>query len=517
MKKRKAKLMIALVAAAMVIGSCPNSVYASETGEDIVINSGEDEVEGADQIPEEQNFIDIEDENTDTENKGRTDEAADIQEDYAPYEAVDYVEDEASSTEEQEELQENVQYLANAAISGEWVQEENGLWWYRHADGSFTISDWEYIDGEWFYFDHYGWMQTGWIQLEGKWYYLKNWGAMATGCMVIDDENFYFQSDGIMVTGWLQLDGKWYYLKNWGAMAKGWLQVEDNYYYFSDSGIMATGWLKYEGEWYYLKSWGGMVKGWFQLENKWYYFYDSGIMAVGWVQLEDKWYYFYASGAMATGWVHLGVNDYYFYSSGVMAIGWEHIGANYYYFETTGVMAANQWKKIGDAWYYFYSTGVMATGWVDVGGKTYYCKSTGVRVSGTYQVEGIPYYFSSDGVLDMGQSVVNYAMQFIGNPYVWGGESLTNGCDCSGFTMKVFEKFGIKIPRTSGEQRSSGTAVGSLSAARPGDLLCYDGHVGIYIGNGEMVNASNSAPFPDGGIKLTPANYRTIITIRRLV
>lgn len=111
-----------------------------------------------------------------------------------------------------------------------------------------------------------------------------------------------------------------------------------------------------------------------------------------------------------------------------------------------------------------------------------------------------------------GQAIVDYACQFIGNPYVWGGTSLTNGADCSGFVQSVFKNFGINLPRTSGEMRSSGTAV-NYSDAMPGDIVCYDGHVGIYMGNGQIVNAINSRK----GIGILSATYDDIITVRRLL
>ena len=111
-----------------------------------------------------------------------------------------------------------------------------------------------------------------------------------------------------------------------------------------------------------------------------------------------------------------------------------------------------------------------------------------------------------------GQEVVNYAMQFIGNPYVWGGSSLTNGTDCSGFTMSVYAHFGVSLPHYDASQRSCGTAVGSLAEARPGDLICYSGHVGIYIGGGQIVHASN----PRTGITVGTATYRNIVAIRRI-
>ena len=112
-----------------------------------------------------------------------------------------------------------------------------------------------------------------------------------------------------------------------------------------------------------------------------------------------------------------------------------------------------------------------------------------------------------------GSSVVDYATQFVGNPYVWGGTSLTNGADCSGFVQSVYSNFGVSLPRTSYEQQNAGREV-SYSDAQPGDLICYGGHVAIYMGNGKIVHASNSRD----GIKVSDnAAYRTILSVRRLV
>lgn len=111
-----------------------------------------------------------------------------------------------------------------------------------------------------------------------------------------------------------------------------------------------------------------------------------------------------------------------------------------------------------------------------------------------------------------GQTVVDYAMQFVGNPYVWGGTSLTNGCDCSGFVMSVFGHFGISLPHSSYALRSCGQGV-SYSNAKPGDLICYSGHVAIYIGGGRIVGAQSSAV----GIATQTATYRTILAVRRVL
>ena len=111
-----------------------------------------------------------------------------------------------------------------------------------------------------------------------------------------------------------------------------------------------------------------------------------------------------------------------------------------------------------------------------------------------------------------GQTVVDFAMQFVGNPYVWGGTSLTNGCDCSGFVMSVFGHFGISLPHSSYALRSCGQGV-SYSNAQPGDLICYSGHVAIYIGGGRIVGAQSSAV----GIATQNATYRTILAVRRVL
>ena len=115
----------------------------------------------------------------------------------------------------------------------------------------------------------------------------------------------------------------------------------------------------------------------------------------------------------------------------------------------------------------------------------------------------------------LGQQIANKACEYVGNKYVYGGTSLTNGIDCSGFVQAIHAKFGISTPRTSSAQRSGGKAV-KYSEMLPGDVVCYSGHVAIYIGNNKIVHASNSRPYPQGGIKISsPPNYRTVLAVRR--
>nr|MBQ8251890.1 C40 family peptidase [Lachnospiraceae bacterium] len=119
---------------------------------------------------------------------------------------------------------------------------------------------------------------------------------------------------------------------------------------------------------------------------------------------------------------------------------------------------------------------------------------------------------SDEDVTTLGQQICDYACQFVGNPYVYGGTSLTNGTDCSGFTQSVYAHFGISIPRDSFSQRSCGVAV-AYEDAQPGDIICYAGHVALYLGNGEIVHASTEST----GITYGYATYRTILAVRRVI
>lgn len=122
-----------------------------------------------------------------------------------------------------------------------------------------------------------------------------------------------------------------------------------------------------------------------------------------------------------------------------------------------------------------------------------------------------------NGVSDVRVDLISYATQFVGNPYVWGGTSLTNGVDCSGFTLSIFAKYGVYLPHSSKAQANCGTRI-SASEAKPGDLFFYGSgssisHVAIYIGNGQIVHASSKKT----GIKISNAFYRSPICVTRVL
>lgn len=146
------------------------------------------------------------------------------------------------------------------------------------------------------------------------------------------------------------------------------------------------------------------------------------------------------------------------------------------------------------------------------GSKTNTTAGNSAALSGNYATTSCTDTINAASGSEKGKNIAKYACQFIGNPYVSGGTSLTNGADCSGFTYRVYADFGISLPRTSFEQRSAGTGV-EYANAQPGDLICYSGHVAMYIGGGRIVHASTRKT----GIKTGNANYRPILAVRRIV
>lgn len=139
--------------------------------------------------------------------------------------------------------------------------------------------------------------------------------------------------------------------------------------------------------------------------------------------------------------------------------------------------------------------------------------SSAASVGGKYSVAAFDMsVINKSAGSELGKKIATFGCQYIGYPYVAGGTSLTNGADCSGFTQAVYHNFGYSLPRTSSEQRSYGREV-AYSEAQPGDIVCYAGHVGIYIGGGMIVHASTAKT----GIKVSYATYRPILSVRRVI
>ncbi|MDO5516569.1 MAG: hypothetical protein Q4F66_03370 [Clostridium sp.] len=196
--------------------------------------------------------------------------------------------------------------LVNAFLAGgmplradaEWMKNSSSDWnWIE--DGS-KVTDWKFINNEWYYFDSNGNMKTDWIESGGKWYYLSESGSMKTG-WIKDSSN------------------TWYYLNASGDMKTGWLYYNNKWYYLNDNGSMQTGWLKYKNNWYYLSGDGSMKAGWIDEGNGRHYFADStGVMQTGIIEVDGKTYALDSNGLMMTGKVTISNVEYTADSAGVL-------------------------------------------------------------------------------------------------------------------------------------------------------------------------------------------------------
>ncbi len=255
------------------------------------------------------------------------------------------------------------------ASRNEWVLSGN-RWWYRHADGSYTSSNWELINGNWYYFDSEGWMVTGWQWIGDKCYYLTASGAMAADTWIgeyyVDASGawipeatrdqwilsgsrwWYRHADGSYTTsGWEEIDGQKYYFDSAGWMVTGWQWVEDKCYYLTSSGALATDtWI---GS-YYVDENGVWIPEaakdeWILSGNRWWYRHTDGSYTVsGWELINGSWYYFDSAGWMVTGWLQSGKDWYYLGSSGAMVT---NTWVGNYYLKADGKMAVSEWVQDG--------------------------------------------------------------------------------------------------------------------------------------------------------------------------
>ena len=419
---------------------------------------------------------------------------------------------------------------------------------YLKSNGAMATG-WTTVGKKTYYFNSNGTRKTGWVKRNKKYYYFskgvlqkKKWigkkyvtssGARASGFTKIGKSTYYFKpSTGTKMTGWVTVSGKRYFLNKNGVLQKGrWLWSKN--YYASKDGSVLKGLNAVGGKLYYFNTSTGkkLTKTKKKVSGYYYYFTKSGAAAKStWVKIGSKYYYFKSTGKMATntwvgkyyvdktgartglkkttGWSTVNGTKYYFDSKGNMVTGFQTIGGQKYYFTSTGAMLTGL-QTIGSNRYYFYSDGVMATSvTVIVGNKEYTINSSGVVTKETSLSVSEP---------RRGSQIAKFALNFVGNPYVYGGTSLTNGADCSGFVQTVFSNYGIKVPRVANDQMNGKGGVSvDIASIQPGDLLFYGSgnyasHVAIYIGNKQIVHASNSQPYPRGGIKISAYNYDTPI------
>lgn len=267
----------------------------------------------------------------------------------------------------------------------------------------------------------------------------------------------------------------------------------------SNGKYLKSGWRTFNGKTYYFNKKTYAMTGLQKIGNSYYIFNSKGVLQKKWIKYKKHWYY----GSVK--------------KNGRLLTRWQKIGGKRYYISVKTLYRLTGLQYIGKKHYYFNSKGVQQTADQVVNGKKIVFNSDGSvysyggRVLSKASASGAN-TGNSKGV-SKGQQVVDFALQFVGNPYKWGGSSLTHGCDCSGFVMAVYSHFGVQLPHYDAWIRQRGTAVrGGLAYARPGDVICYDGHVAIYMGGGRIVHA---ADYKYGICVWNNAAYRRILSIRR--
>lgn len=432
----------------------------------------------------------------------------------------------------------------------------NGKYYYFDAETGLMLKGWNKIGNYTYFFKTDGSAPRKWKKIKGKYYYFGKKGRMYTNRII--SKKYYVNAAGERTYGFAQIGADTYYFHpTTGKMMTGWVLVGSKYYYFDANGKMVTDtWIGKR----YLKSNGQMAKScWVGA----YYINKKGnrtkkTRSTGiWTQ-KGKTYFLNSNYQKAKSqWVVSASGRYYYTDENGIVLTNQWVG-NYYVGET-GARVTSQKLQIDDKTYYFTSDGSKATGIVTLNGKTYLFDRNGVMVTGWYNNSVATFYFlpttgemvksqimiidnvfysfdangymtdqnASDSDLTFGSKIAAYATQFIGNPYVYGGTSLTNGADCSGFTQSVMSHFGIKIPRTADQQaigydgtttKYATAKIISINNIQPGDLVFYYqpiSHVGLYIGNGLIVHASTEAAYPVGGIKTSPFDFATIRAIVR--
>ncbi len=284
-------------------------------------------------------------------------------------------------------------------VKNGWYNADGETYYYR--DGS-IVTDWQVIDGYWYYFDTYGRMEIDWQYIDNDWYYLDIDGRMLTGWQDIDDDRYYLSAGGRMRTGWQYIDNSWYYLSAGGRMRTGWQYIDNDWYYMDTDGVMLTGLRKVDGNYYFFKSSGKMVTGWLWLNDTWYYFKSSGKAYTGWQYVDNRWYYLAEDGEIATGWNTIGGSKYYFTQGGKMLTGWQ---------------------VIDGYWYYFSSSGKMQTGWFydNSEGEWVYLASSGKYMSPGYTlVDGTWWFYTAymDEDTDGWSSPTNYFIRVDKNKHI---------------------------------------------------------------------------------------------------
>ena len=427
------------------------------------------------------------------------------------------------------------------SYSGGWVTR--GKKTYFTLSSGVNLTGMQIVDGKQYFFNASGVLQKGgWVTFEGSQYYAakngviqknvwinRTWyvtstGEQARGFHEINGNLYFFalKNGKVKKDAKFKINGAAYYANKFGVVIRShFVNIGDSRFFAQEDGTLASGLTQIGKHLYFfkLKSHKMIRDKKKRINGAYYYFQQNGRAARNkWVKIKSKYYYFLEDGTMAvnqfigSGW-YVGPDGARTKKS-MKAGGVTKLNGKYYLYDKSGVLVTNKWVTIGTKTYYAGPDGAALSGLQKINGKKYYFNKRGVLQKDTVVTIGdTVYVIGSDGRITgtaqySGEAIAEYGKKFVGNPYVYGGTSLTNGADCSGFVYSIMLKFGIRVLRTADQQmkgpssaeQKQGYKKGIVvkdSNLQPGDLVFYGNssyasHVAIYIGNGKVVHAANS-------------------------
>ena len=415
----------------------------------------------------------------------------------------------------------------------------SGLWyWFDPAKGGAMATGPAEVEGTWYVFSSSGSLSNGWVRKDGEWYYGASGGKMVRGWVKGSAWYYTDPESGRMLTGAVEIDGKKYWLDpaNGGACARSvWVEMPEGFLsYAANDGVLCMA-VK-DGVVYKDSTFTEVLSGWVDCGGDRYYVDSQGHMLTGWQRIDDNWYLFDSNGIMHRGWYWNGSAYYYLdKSNGNMRTGWvSDLGSWYWLDPDNGGAMATGWIKVGQNWYYLNPNngGRMVTGSLMIDGYIRTFNSDGSCIYWGYQNPSNYYQVSSKSVTipHLGQGIFGYrtesrisvsatrnecvnamitrAYDYVGTtPYIWDYSCAPGvGIDCAGLVMQCLYATGMDLGRytpwdhyyTPGHDHYANDMWNDpkfmhldFSQRRRGDLICYNGHIAIYLGNDQIIEAAS--------------------------
>ena len=401
------------------------------------------------------------------------------------------------------------------------------------------------VEGTWYVFSSSGSLSNGWVRKDGEWYYGASGGKMVRGWVKGSAWYYTDPESGRMLTGAVDIDGKSYWLDpaNGGACARSaWVEMPGGVLSFAaDDGVLCMA-VK-DGVVYKDATFTEVLSGWVDCGVDRFYVDSQGHLLTGWQKIAEKWYLFDSDGIMHRGWYWNGSAYYYLdKSNGNLRTGWvSDLGSWYWLDPDNGGAMATGWIKVGQNWYYLNPNngGRMVTGSLMIDGYIRTFNSDGSCIYWGYQNPSYYYQVSSKSVTipHLGQGIFGYrtesrisvsatrdecvnamitrAYDYVGTtPYIWDYSCAPGvGIDCAGLVMQCLYATGMDLGRytpwdhyyTPGHDHYANDMWNDpkfmhldFSQRRRGDLICYNGHIAIYLGNDQIIEAAS----PRAGVRV---------------